>query len=138
MKKRIILKSAAFASAAVLSPLLLNVSALGGLKDVAQPYLGTYECEQIFFGGEERTDDFDYLRIELRPKGELKLFCKEKDGHKWEKEAKYSYDAETNKLTIFADLGGMEKKKSFPVEKGRIDVSVRYGGKMLVMKFVRK
>lgn len=48
MKKRIILKSAAFASAAVLSPLLLNVSALGGLKDVAQPYLGTYECEQIF------------------------------------------------------------------------------------------
>ena len=46
--------------------------------------------------------------------------------------------AETNKLTIFADLGGMEKKKEFSVEKGRIDVSVRYGGKMLVMKFVRK
>ena len=51
MKKRIILKSAAFASAVVLSPLLFSVSALGGLKDVAQPYLGTYECEQIFFGG---------------------------------------------------------------------------------------
>lgn len=113
MKKRIILKSAAFASAAVLSPLLLNVSELGGLKDVAQPYLGTYECEQIFFGGEERTDDFDYLRIELRPKGELKLFCKEKDGHKWEKEAKYSYDAETNKLTILPTSAEWKRRRNF-------------------------
>ena len=56
MKKRIILKSAAFASAAVLSPLLFSVSALGGLKDVAQPYLGTYECEQIFFGVSRSAD----------------------------------------------------------------------------------
>lgn len=87
MKKRIILKSAAFASAVVLSPLLFSVSALGGLKDVAQPYLGTYECEQIFFGGEERTDDFDYLRIELRPKGELKLSVKKRTGINGEKEA---------------------------------------------------
>ena len=29
-------------------------------------------------------------------------------------------------------------KGGFLVNKGAIDVSVRYGGKMLVMKFVRK
>ena len=39
---------------------------------------------------------------------------------------------------IREEKAGMEKKKEFSVEKGRIDVSVRYGGKMLVMKFVRK
>ena len=138
MKKQIKLKSAAFASAIVLSPLLFNVSSLGGLKEIAKPYLGTYECQKIFFGDEEKTDRFDYVRMELMPEGEMKLLFKEKNGAKREMEARYTYGTEKDMLTVYADLAGAEKKKSFPVNKGAIDVSVRYGGKMLVMKFVRK
>lgn len=41
-------------------------------------------------------------------------------------------------MTIYANVAGAEKKKQFPVKKGTIDVSVRYGGKMLMMKFVQK
>ena len=59
MKKQIRLKSAALCSAVVLSPLLFNAASLGGLKDIAEPDLGTYECEQIFVGVVEKTDKFD-------------------------------------------------------------------------------
>lgn len=138
MKKQIKLKSAAFASAIVLSSLLFNVSSLGGLKEISKPYLGTYECERIFFGDEEKTDKFDYVRIELMSEGEMKFLFKEKNGAERELEARYTYDTENDMLTVYADLAGAEKTKSFPVEKGTIDVSVRYGGKMLLMKFVRK
>lgn len=138
MKKQIRLKSAALCSVVVLSPLLFNAASLGGLKDIAEPYLGTYECEQIFVGDEEKTDKFDYVRLELKPKGEMKLFFKEKGGLKSEAEARYTYDTEKNVLTIYANVAGAEKKKQFPVKKGTIDVSVRYGGKMLMMKFVQK
>ena len=138
MKKQIRLKSGALCSAVVLSPLLFNAASLGGLKDIAEPYLGTYECEQIFVGDEEKTDKFDYVRLELKPKGEMKLFFKEKGGLKSEAEARYTYDTEKNVLTIYANVAGAEKKKQFPVKKGTIDVSVRYGGKMLMMKFVQK
>lgn len=138
MKKQIKIKSAAFASAMILSPLLFNVSSLGGLKDITKPYLGAYECEQIYFGNEDQTDRFDYVRMELEPEGEAKLLYKEKNGRKGEIEAKYTYDTESDTLTIIADFMGAEKKKSFPVKKGTIDVSVRYGGKILMMKFVRK
>lgn len=138
MRKQIKLKSAAFASVAAFSPLLFNVSALGGLQDIAKPYLGTYECEKIFFGNEDATDRFDYIRIELMSEGEMKLLYKEKEGKRGEAKAEYSYDVEKNVLTITADVMGQEKKKSVPVEKGAFDLSVRYGGKMLLMKFVRK
>ncbi len=138
MKKQITLKSAAICSVAVLSPLLLNVASLGGLKEVAEPYLGTYECEEIYFGDEEKTDRFDYVRLELMPEGELKLLYKEKNGKRNVVEAKYSYDTKTNTLTVYADIAGVEKKKDFAVHKGKIDLSVRYGGKMLMMKFVQK
>lgn len=138
MKKQIKLKSAAFCSAALLSPFLANVSSLGGIRDVARPYLGVYECEELYFGEENKKDRFDYVRIELLPEGEMKLFYKEKEGRKRTLEARYSYDTKTDTLTVYADVAGEEKKKQFSVEKGKIDVSVRYGGKMLMMKFVRK
>lgn len=138
MEKRIKLKSAAFASALALSPLLFNASAAGSLQEIAKPYLGTYECEQIFFGSENRTDRFDYVRIELMPEGEMKLLYKEKNGKSCELEATYTYDVEKNILTISAELLGEVRKKSVAVEKGAFDISARYGGKMLLMKFVRK
>ena len=51
-------------------------------------------------------------------------------------------EVEHLKKTYTTRFGGTKvealKDVEFSVEKGRIDVSVRYGGKMLVMKFVRK
>lgn len=119
-------------------PAPLQRSLLGRAQGHRRAYLGTYECEQIFVGDEEKTDKFDYVRLELKPKGEMKLFFKEKGGLKSEAEARYTYDTEKNVLTIYANVAGAEKKKQFPVKKGTIDVSVRYGGKMLMMKFVQK
>lgn len=137
-KKRTVLKSALLAGAAILSALLFDVASLGGLKDVSRPYLGTYECERILFGNEDRTDKFDYVRIELMPGGKMKLFYKEKEGRKGEAEARYTYDTESDSLTICADIAGTEYKKSFPVKDGALELSVRYGDRMLAMKFVRK
>lgn len=83
MKRQIRLQSAAFSSAIVLSSLLAG--AAGGLKDISKPYLGTYECEKIYFGEKEYTDYFDYVRFELKGKGELALSYREKGGRKGRK-----------------------------------------------------
>ena len=138
MKKQIKLRSAILASAAALSALLFDVSSLGELKDVSRPYLGTYECERIFLGEEEKTDRFEYVRIELQPEGKMKLLYQEKQGKKGEAEARYSYDTQKNLLTVYVDIAGFEQKKTFPVENGVLELSVRYGGRMLMMRFARK
>lgn len=137
-KRRTVLKSALLAGAAILSALLIDVASLGGLKDISKPYLGTYECEEIFLGGEDRSGDFEYLRIELSDGGKMMLYYREKDGKKGEAEGKYTYDREAKTITLYADFMGRELKRSFPLEGGEIDISARYGGKTLVMKFVRK
>ena len=121
-----------------MSALLIDVASLGGLKDISKPYLGTYECEEIFLGGEDRSGDFEYLRIELSDGGKMMLYYREKSGKKGEAEGKYTYDREAKTITLYTDFMGRELKRSFPLEGGEIDISARYGGKTLVMKFVRK
>jgi hypothetical protein len=137
MKKTIKLKCAAFCTA-LLSPFLFQASSLGSLKEVAKPYLGVYECKEIYLGNEDKTLSYDYVRMELKPKGELLLTYREKDGRKGESKARYTYDINKDELTIYAEFGGKEYGKTFPVKDGKIAVAVRYGDKILKMQFDRK
>lgn len=137
--KKIRLHCASWLAALTLFPLLsAGVSDLGDLKEITKPYLGEYECKELRFGDEERMKEFDYLSVELAPEGELILSYKEKSGRKGEAKARYEYDVSADTLTVYGEIAGKKIKKTFPVHDGKFELVVRYGDKILTMKFERK
>lgn len=138
MKKRTIVKSALLASAVIFVSLLFDVASLGGLKEITRPYLGMYECERVLFGGEDKTEEFGPLKLELGPSGKAKLYYRCKNGEAGVSEAEYSYDASARTVTFYAEFMGRKAEKSFPLRDGKLQICLRYGGKMLVMDFVRR
>ena len=50
-----------------------NVSRMSTLPELSKPYAGLYECEKVTLGGEDFTDRFEYLRLELSYGGEFRL-----------------------------------------------------------------
>ena len=88
--------------------LLLGVSGWsreGKLTDISRPYLGEYRCESLYVGGEDKLGDFDYFRLELSSKGEMKLLYKLKDKEPTEVPLEYDYNSETQEITVRGQWG---------------------------------
>jgi hypothetical protein len=73
MKNILKLKSAAFVGAILLSVTAGAWSKDGKLTEITKPYLGTYECERLYVGDDDKIEEFEYVRLELCKDGELKL-----------------------------------------------------------------
>ena len=114
-----------------------RVSAEGSLEEITKPYMGVYECESLYFGGEDKKDIFEYFRIELKSKGELLLSYKLKKGRVEQIPLSYEYDFEEKTLRVYGQWGIMKVDKKFPVNKGEIAVSMNILGKLAVLKFSR-
>ncbi len=108
-----------------------DVSQMSSLYDLSKPYLGFYECESISLGGEDYTEKFDYLRLELGYDGTFELSYREKSGGKGGYNGTYQVDSEAEEITFSAKYGLMQKSFTFPMKKGRIYVEYMLGGKLL-------
>ena len=134
--KRKILKSSVLGSLATLAMLLPNFKN-PQLTDITKPYLGFYECEYAQFSGEDFSDEFDYIRLELKEDGNFEIsYCK-KGGKEQKESGKYQYDKDKESVTFFLSSGN-SFKRTFPLKKGIMDITLRFGGKTLNARFKQK
>lgn len=108
------------------------------LKEIAKPYLGTYECEWLYYGGVDRKEIFDYLRVELKTKGELLITYKTKRGERTEVPLSYEYDFDEKTLRVTGQWQLLKIDRKFPLDKGEINVVTNLLGKLVNVKFSRK
>lgn len=108
-----------------------------GLKDVAKPHAGVYECEELVIGGIDRTDSFAYFRAELTLDGKLRLTSKDKNGHKRKTEAAYKQDRSSGRFYIIDEKYLGDRKFEFEFQGGELCVCAKIGDKILVMKLKR-
>ena len=108
-----------------------DVSEMGTLSDLSKPYTGFYECESIYLGGDDYTEHFDDLRLELGYDGKFELSYRDKNGGKGSYRGTYSADPEAGEITFSAQMGLARKSFTFPMEKGKIYVDYMLRGKLL-------
>ncbi len=134
--KRQVLKSSLLASLTALSLLLPNVKN-PNLTDITSPHLGFYECEYARLSGEEFSDDFEYIYLELKANETFVIsYCK-KGGKEQKEQGKYKYDKEKESVAFFlSDANAL--KRTFPLKDGELLITLRFGGKTLNAKFKQK
>ena len=108
------------------------------LKEIAKPYLGVYECESLYFGGENKKDIFEYLRVELNPKNELLVGYKLKKGESGKVKLDYEYDFKEKTLHVTGQWMIFKMDRKFPLENGEIRVVMNLFGKLVNVKFSKK
>lgn len=118
-----------------LMALALNAMALTGLKDVARPYLGTYECKYVMLGDENLLDGMEYINFELLPKSIFKIEFKDKNGVKGLYRGHYTFDENEGTITINENIFGKKVNKTFCAEDGTIQVNLIFGSTPLSIKF---
>lgn len=107
-----------------------------GLKEITKPYLGTYECTEARLSEKEYLSDFDYIRLELKPKNEFILYCKKKGGREFRENGKYQYDYQRGVIKFVGSSGAL--KREFPLTNGNITMEIPFGGKNLFLEFEQK
>lgn len=136
-KKSVVrLKTAAWISALLLPSLLSwNAEKLGGLKEIAKPYLGGYECTDARLGGRDLAERFDELRLELEKNGTYRLICAKEGERKTVRTGNYRYDEKENAVVLYAEYKGKTRKKSFPLKNGAIEIKATVNRKLLYLRF---
>lgn len=109
----------------------------GSLTDITKPYLGEYECQRAVFDGKDYVQEFSYIRLTLDADNTFTLCYKDKEGKCGLEKGEYSYDEEKQELTLFTQ-GRHSLKRTFPLTKGNIYVSLRLGDKTLQLQFQQK
>lgn len=108
-----------------------NVSEMSTLSDLSKPYVGFYECDKVQLGGEDMTEQFDYIRLELDYGGDFSLTYRSTDGNEGGYQGTYETDTEAGEITLRAKTGLVSKSFTFPMEKGKIYVDYMLNGKLL-------
>lgn len=108
------------------------------LKEIAKPYLGVYECEWLYFGDSDKKELFDYLRVELKTKGELLVTYKLKKGEAGKVPLSYEYDFDEQTLRVMGQWMLLKIDRKFPLKKGELNVVTNLFGKLVNVKFSRK
>ena len=130
--KKVKLKTSIFS---VLSCLLLFFPApKTELKDIAKPYLGVYECQQVRLSNRDLADCFSYIRLELNDDGTFLLRYAKKEGKERVEKGSYTYDKESQTLR----LKGKGIEREFPLKDGVITMHIVFGRKNLIMQFKQK
>ena len=130
--KKDLLKSSLLAGAVVLLS-VWNMRA-GGLKEIAKPYLGVYECTEAKWNEEDYLARFSYVQLELKEDGTFLLHYAETDGKRKTEKGRYTYDERKGLLTLSG--GGL--RRQFPIKDGVLTVHLVFGDKNLIMQFQQK
>lgn len=107
------------------------------VKEIAKPYIGTYSCERILFGGEERTEEFSRLSVELKANGTFTLSATDKRGRKYSGGGEYVYDRESDEISFFSPIPYALSGGKMYLERGALRLVSRYDDKLLLIFFKR-
>ena len=117
------------------SPLQASALLSHSLTEIVRPYLGIYECRQMLLDGEDKLNEFEYIKLELKSGGEIVLSFLDKQGKKGKTNAEYEYDEKAQPITIRKNIGNQILKRSFPLKNGEVLVHLIYETRTIVMKF---
>jgi len=108
------------------------------LKEITKPHVGLYECKEIYFNGEEKTDEYKNLTAELTANNQFILRYEDKNGKKIDKQCKYSYNEKTGVIKLKNVRGLWGVKTKITLQKGKMNVFVRFGKRNLRIKLEQR
>ena len=108
---------------------------LSSLRSLSKPHLCTYECESATLAGKDVLGHFQIILLELRDGGKFLLTAKPRKGRAIRQEGRYTFDEDSQVLTMSATRGKKPYTKAVTVERGSFTVSKSIGGRELVLKF---
>lgn len=115
--------------------LALNALALTGLKDVARPYLGVYECKYARLGETDLLEELDYITFSLLHRDVFKIEFRDKNGVRGLYRGHYTFSEKDKTITINENIFGKKVTKTFSAERGTIQVNLKFGDEALSIKF---
>ena len=133
MKKKV--KSFLLGCALFLSPMRMQAMLPDSLKEITRTYLGMYECKQLLLDGENKLDEFEYIKIELKSGGQMALYFADAKGQKGKAQAEYEYDEKAQTITVYTNIGNQKMKRTFPLKNGELFVHLIYETRTVTMKF---
>ena len=112
-----------------------DVSEMSTLADLSKPYVGFYECESMLYGGEDLTDRFEYIRLELGYGGDFELTYRGKERNEGSYGGTYEVDTEAGEITLQMQYGFVSKSFTFLMGSGSIFIDLPVHGKLLHAEF---
>ncbi|MDE6412091.1 MAG: hypothetical protein K2L02_06145 [Clostridia bacterium] len=112
-----------------------KVEDMGSLPDLSKPYTGEYVLKKLTLGGEDYTDKFESVKLELDYDGEFELTYKEKDGQEGSYEGEYTVSTEREEITLSSKAGMRSVSRTFPMKDGSILIDLKLGTKLLHAEF---
>lgn len=112
-----------------------DVSAMTALAEISRPYAGEYVCRSLTVGGEDRLDDYEYIRLVLSRDDTFEFSCRDKKGKEGAYKGTYEMDASGENITFTVRVGFIPVHRTFPVENGSIFMDIRLRGKLLHAEF---
>ena len=106
------------------------------IKDVTNAHVGVYQCKSVILGGVDYTEKYGDTELELKGDGTYVLRIPTLDKKMRTEEGKYSYDRKKGELWLSTPVGGI--KKSFPLKKGVVYVTIPLGNKTLRLELEQK
>ncbi len=112
-----------------------DVSSMTTLAEVSRPYTGEYSCKSLTVGGEDRLDDYDYVRLTLSRDDTFEVAYRDNKGKEGAYKGTYEMDASGESITFTVRVGFIPVHRTFPVENGSIFMDLRLRGKLLHAEF---
>lgn len=112
-----------------------KVEDMGSLPDLSKPYTGEYVLKKLTLGGEDYTEKFESVKLELDYDGEFELTYKEKDGQEGSYSGEYTVSTEREEITLSSKAGMRSVSRTFPMKDGSILIDLKLGTKLLHAEF---
>lgn len=107
---------------------------MGSLAQFSRPYTGEYVCRKILLGGEDFTERFDYIKLELKRSGDFLFSYRTGEGNEGEYRGRYAV-TDAGEITFTANAGLSTVSRSFPMRKGAVLIDLPFGQKLLHAEF---
>ena len=112
-----------------------SVDEMSTLPDISKPYTGVYECQSLTLGGQDYSEKFDKLYLNLKYDGTYTLVWRGVNGEKGETTGQYKVDCEAEEITLYGYSRLHARSYTFPMQKGVIAIRYNVGGKLLNAEF---
>ena len=112
-----------------------KVEDMGSLPDLSKPYTGEYTLKKLTLGDKDYTENFESVKLTLKPDGKFTLTYEEKEGQSGGYSGEYEVSTEKQEITFSSKSGLRSVKRTFPMKKGSILIDLNLGGKLLHAEF---
>ena len=112
-----------------------KVEDMGSLPDLTKPYMGEYALKELTLGGQDYTEKFEYVKLNLTYDGKFTLSYKEKGGQSGSYSGEYTVSTEKEEITFSSQKGLRTVQRTFPMKKGSIYIDLNLGAKLLHAEF---